>query len=362
MSAMPKNHAARLLGALAVTTPLLLALWLATGTAACAEKPAEGGAAASACEATVLATVGSRSITQGEVEEALPNSARQQLYEIMAGGLQQRVAEVMRELDAEAAGMTVDELVAREVEAKVAPVTDADVDLFYEQNKARINTPKEEIAGRVREHLEQQRRGEAMNAWMGQLREKYAVTTLLEPVRMEVAADGFPAVGPAEAPVTIVEFSDFQCPYCSRIAPTLKQVTEKYGDQVRFVFRQFPLNIHAQAQKAAEASLCANEQGKFWEMHDAMFADQRNLGVDQLKEKATQIGLDGAAFAECLDSGRTAEAVSADLQAGSALGVSGTPATFINGRPLSGAVPFEQLAALVDEELARLGRGAQEGS
>jgi protein-disulfide isomerase len=136
------------------------------------------------------------------------------------------------------------------------------------------------------------------------------------------------------------------------VIPTLEQVKQNYGDKVRLVFRQFPLNIHPNAQKAAEASLCANDQGKFWEMHDLMFAAQRQLTVENLKEKAQRLELDTAAFGQCLDSDKYAAQVQADLEAGMQAGVTGTPAMFINGIPISGAVPYEQLAQVIDAELA----------
>jgi protein-disulfide isomerase len=177
---------------------------------------------------------------------------------------------------------------------------------------------------------------------------------LLEPPRAEVAATG-PSKGPANAPITIVEFSDFECPFCSRVVPTLEEVQEKYGDKVRLVFRQYPLPIHPSAPKAAEAALCAADQGKFWEMHDIMFAQQKELGVEQLKAKASQIGLDTEKFNQCLDSGAQAAAVQADMEAGARAGVNGTPAMFINGISVSGAVPYEQLAKVIDEELNRKG-------
>jgi protein-disulfide isomerase len=211
------------------------------------------------------------------------------------------------------------------------------------------------VFDRVRQFLVQQRNGEARTALLGELRDKYAVSSKLEPLRVEVAATG-PAVGPEGAPVTIVEFSDFQCPYCARIVPTLKQVQEEYGDKVRLVFRQFPLeSIHPNAQKAAEASLCAGEQGKFWEMHDLMFEEQQQLAMEELKEKAVRLELDAEAFGECVDSSRFAEQVADDLREGSTAGVSGTPAMFINGRFLNGAQPFEAIAKVVDEELERAG-------
>jgi protein-disulfide isomerase len=171
---------------------------------------------------------------------------------------------------------------------------------------------------------------------------------------VEVAATG-PATGPATAPVTIVEFSDFQCPFCSRLTPTLDQVKKKYGDKVRIVFRQFPLPMHQNAQKAAEAALCANDQGKFWQLHDAMFGNQAALGVDQLKAKAVELGLKADDFNKCLDSGAKVAVVEADKKAGSEAGVNGTPAMFINGRFLSGAVPLEQVTSVIDDELRRKG-------
>ena len=186
------------------------------------------------------------------------------------------------------------------------------------------------------------------------LQDKYKVEYKMEPIRVEVAATG-PAKGPANAPVTIVEFSDFQCPFCSRLTPTIKQVEEKYGNKVRVVFRQYPLPFHQNAQKAAEASLCAADQGKFWEMHDAMFADQNALGVDQLKAKAATLGLNAEQFNSCVDSGKHAATIQADMKDGSAAGVSGTPALFINGRFINGAVPLEQITSVIDDELRRKG-------
>ncbi|NNF29286.1 MAG: thioredoxin domain-containing protein [Gemmatimonadetes bacterium] len=177
----------------------------------------------------------------------------------------------------------------------------------------------------------------------------------LEPIRVAVEADGFPAKGPDDAPVTIVEWADFQCPFCKRILPAVEQVLETYGDQVRFVYRQYPIaQLHPEAEKAAEASLCAHAQGRFWAMHDAMFEDQAALAVPDLRETARRIGLDGPAFDRCLDSGQFAGEAAADLAAGRRAGVTGTPAMFINGRMLGGLQSFESIAEIIDDELARI--------
>ncbi|MBW3015759.1 DsbA family protein [Candidatus Woesearchaeota archaeon] len=161
--------------------------------------------------------------------------------------------------------------------------------------------------------------------------------------------------GPDNAPVLIVEFSDFQCPFCSRGRTTMDQVVEEYGDKVQLVFKHFPLSFHENAQKAAEAAECALDQDKFWEMHDIMFDNQGALTVDDLKGYAEELELDIDAFNDCLDSGEKEAKVSADMAEGQKYGVSGTPAFFINGNLVSGAQPFENFKAAIDAELESAG-------
>ena len=172
------------------------------------------------------------------------------------------VSDRLMELEAKKRGISVDELIAREVEAKVPEPTDEEVDAFYAERKDRIQQPQEEVAGQIREYLVRQRQGQVHAKLVADLKADYGYQLMLEPIRVVVVAEGFPAKGPASAPVTIVEFSDFECPYCARVNPALEQVVKNYGDQVRLVFRQFPLNIHPNAQKAAEASLCAPGAGQ----------------------------------------------------------------------------------------------------
>jgi len=172
---------------------------------------------------------------------------------------------------------------------------------------------------------------------------------------VQVSADDDPAIGPPDAPVLIVEFSDFQCSYCARFATeTLGQILDAYGDQVRLVFRDFPLtSMHTHAQKAAEASQCAYEQGEYWEYHDLLFQNQQALDVDSLKGYAQQLGLDTDAFNECLDSGQYSSEVQNDLTQGQSYGVTGTPTFFINGHLLRGAKPFSDFQAMIEEELSQ---------
>ena len=260
----------------------------------------------------------------------------------------------LAEQEANARKMTTADLLAS---VKPKEVTQADIDKFYDENKARIpqGMTKESVTPQIKDFLTQQNRDSALNEFYAELDKKYSVKYLVEPLRAEVAATG-PARGPANAPVTIVEFSDFECPFCKSFNPTLEQVRKEFGDKVRIVFRQYPLSaIHPNAQKAAEASLCADDQGKFWEMHDALFADRSKLAVAELKKTAAGLKLDAAKFDLCLDSGRYAGRVKQDFREGTQAGVNGTPAIFVNGRPMSGAVPFEDVAKIIREEMARGG-------
>jgi len=348
-------HARRLAGVVAVSV-LALVAWL---PACAAEQTADGQ--------QVLAVVDGQEITEAQVRQEAPQGFAQldaQLaqcqaahekgqHEALENALRQTVQGRLIEAEAKAKGVSKEEYLA--AEAKAAEVTDAEAEAFHEQNKARISRPKDEaLMGQIKQFLGAQRQQEARDALIARLEQAHEVTYKLEPQRVEVAAVG-PAKGPENAPVVIVEFSDFECPYCARLAPTVDQVVATYGDKVRVVFRQFPLNFHPHAQKAAEASLCAYEQGKFWEFHDSIFQNQQQIAVDNLKVKATELGLNGEQFNACVDSGKFAQQVASDVQEGSQAGVSGTPALFVNGRFINGAVPFADIAKVIDDELKRKG-------
>lgn len=174
-----------------------------------------------------------------------------------------------------------------------------------------------------------------------------------------IKLDGLPYQGADNAKVTIVEYSDFQCPYCQRASSTVKQVLAEYGGKVKFYYKHFPLSFHQNAQKAAEAYECALEQGKQWEYYDKLFeksqGDGTGLNAADLKKYARELGLDGTAFDSCLDSGKMAGKVSADTAEGSQNGVSGTPAFFINSEPLVGAQPYPAFKEVIDRKLAEAG-------
>jgi protein-disulfide isomerase len=174
-----------------------------------------------------------------------------------------------------------------------------------------------------------------------------------EPQRYDVSVDDDPSIGPADAPVTIVEFSDFNCPYCRRFhLDTFPELMAAYPDQIRFVYRDFPITS-AESTVAAQAANCAGRQGKYWEFHDILFSGELGLGRAAYEAYAEQLGLDGEAWAACLDAGEELEEVQADARTASQLGVTGTPTFFVNGLPLVGAQPLAQFSALIEGELAR---------
>jgi len=261
-----------------------------------------------------------------------------------------------RLLDAEAKkrGVTADALVRKEVDDVVPTPSDAAVDKFYQENKGRINGSLAQLQNDIRNYLREQEHTRVLGDFLARLKKDYNVKSYLEPSRAVIATEGHPTQGAATAPVTIVEFSDFECPYCGAFFPTLKEVEKNYKDKVRVVYRQFPLTqIHPNAQKAAEASLCANEQNQFWQMHDAMFGDQAALGVEALKQKAAKLSLNTTTFNACLDGNKYAAAVRADIADGVKVGVNGTPAFFINGRFYSGNQPYDEVQKVIEDELQR---------
>jgi protein-disulfide isomerase len=310
----------------------------------------------------VLATIGDEPITFDDVKaraggdlDKIETQYRIIRSRIVEAALDSLLRERTIGAEAKRQGKSIDELVRAEAGASANP-TDADAVAWYMANSERIGgRPIESIRSQILDLLRAERLAAAADRLQNRLTKERKVRVNFTPYRLSLDNKGAPTAGRDNAPVTLVEFSDFQCPFCSRFVPTLKKVEEKFGDRVKIVYRQFPLtSIHPAAFKAAEASLCAHEHGKFWQMHDAMFADQKKLGVSDLKATAATLGLDRKKFDTCLDTGRYTEQVQHDLAEGQRLGITGTPAIFINGVELrGGAVPYETVAAAIDRELAR---------
>ncbi|HCP44571.1 MAG TPA: hypothetical protein DIU15_00820 [Deltaproteobacteria bacterium] len=329
--------------------------------AAPAADPAPAPAASPAADAPagVAAVVQGKEISFADLEaEAAPQLIRlkTQAHDIRKQTLDRLIETQLLEAEASKRGMTSDALIKTEVADKLPEVTEEEAKAYFDKNPPRGGVEFEKIKPRVISYLQRKGEQDRRVEYIGSLREAAGVEVMLKAMRFEIGYDDDdPIYGSKDAPVTIIEFSDFQCPYCSRVNPTIDRVKKEYGDKIALVFRDFPLPMHKEAPKAHEAASCANEQGKFWEYHDVLFENQRALQIADLKGYAGNLGLDQATFDGCLDSNRYTAEVELDKKAGAAVGVSGTPAFFINGQFLNGARPFESFKELIDGELKAKG-------
>ena len=281
---------------------------------------------------------------------------RQEEYETKVNGVESKIAEILLRKDADRLGLTFEAYLEQEIGAKIEGPTDEQVQRFYDQQKARIGRPLEDVRSQIERVLQQELVRQAHNELVAKLREGVDIKVTIDPPRVEVAAETVRVRGPEDAPISIIEFSDFQCPFCRQVQPALAELQTRYGDKIRWAFKDLPLNsIHPQAQGAAEAARCAAEQGKFWEFRAAMF-DAPSITPELFQSTADGLGVNSEDFKACLASGRHREAVLADSAEAEGLGISGTPAFVINGVLLSGAQPLENFVAVIDRELSRAGR------
>jgi protein-disulfide isomerase len=310
------------------------------------------------------ARIGDRTITVRELDDrwkqedpAAKAQADQAIYDGRKAALDAIIADDLITQAAKAKGVTNEAFVQAEVAKRAKPVADTDIRNFYVQNSERMQGRSfEQMSGAIQQYLEQQRQTEAKQALIAELRKAGPpIRVAMDAPRITVPVNpDDPSQGKADAPVTLVEFSDFQCPFCLRVMPTLKDLRTKYGDRVRLVWKDFPLTqIHPQAFVAAQAGNCAREQGKFWEYHDKLFANQSSLQPESLKKYAADTGLDAAKFNQCLDSSKYEARVQDALASGGRLGIGSTPTVYVNGRMINGAQPIEVFQSVIDEELAK---------
>ncbi len=304
----------------------------------------------------VLATVEGHNITEADIAGNIAAQMAQinnQIYTAKKRAVDALITDQLLDREAKKRGLSREQLLQQEVNAKVTPVSDTEVEQFYNTNKARLgNKTLEEMKAPITQQLQGVRLQQQQQAFVRDLRKAAAVKVLLKPPVVNIALDGAPVRGKANAPVTVVEFSDFQCPFCARAEGELVKVRDAYKDQVKIVYKDFPLPIHPNAPKAAVASRCAREQEKYWEYHDILFANNNALEVPNLKKFAADLKLDTTKFDACLDSDKYAQAIAKDVEDGNRAGVSGTPAFFINGRLLSGAQPFTAFQEAIEDALA----------
>lgn len=307
----------------------------------------------------VVATVGDQPITRAELEKSVKAQLIEvdnQRYEILEEGLNNLVSEKLLSLEAKSQGKTVEAFQQELMTAPVSEPTAEEVQKVYDENKDDLGGKSlDEVRGRIVDYLKSQQRAQAAQALLAGLRAKHPTSIKLAPPVVEVSDAGRESRGAGPgAPITIIAFSDYECPFCKRGEETIAEVMKAYGDKVRYVHRDYPLPFHKNARKAAEGARCAGEQGKYWEFHDALFAAPK-IGEETVAEIATTLALDKTKFDSCLSEGRMKKLIDEDMTAGGEVGVSGTPAFFINGRMLSGAQPFDRFKGIIEGELAKGG-------
>ncbi len=305
----------------------------------------------------VVAEVNGEAITRAQLEEeAAPHLARlrQEEYDIRRQVLESLIADRLVEVAARDQGISTEELLRRNVEEGIPAPPPSQLEEIYERNQARFTgQTREQAFATIRELLQERMVAERRKDFEQSLREKAAVTVHLEPPRVVVdIPEGASATGPEDAPVTIVEFTDYQCPFCHRAQRVIDQILEEYEDDVRLVHLDFPLQNHPGAVPAARAARCASEQGRFWDYHRSLMTQKGDLDEADLTRRAAGLELDEGRFKECLASDRHLETIQAEAEQGSRLGVTRTPAYFINGRMVSGAQPFSAFAEIIEDELA----------
>jgi len=360
------GHKMRAVGALLLGLALSAAIGgcgdqKSAAAAPSAKQPSALTPAAAGALPDPLATIGDEKITLADVRDRMGNELdqldiqyRRARDKMISTALDSIVRQRLIAAEMKKTGKSVDQLIAA---AGDSTPSEIEIAAWYADNQARVGgRTLDQLRPQIAALLVKERRTQASTRLEKRLMEEQRVKIVFEPFRLTFANEGAPTLGKKDSPVTLVEFSDFQCPYCQASAPTLKLVAQKFGDKVQIIYRQYPIpSLHPFAFKAAEASLCANDQGKFWQMHDAMFADQKKLTVSDLKATARTLGMDGKKFDACLDAGRHVEQVQNDQREGERIGVTGTPAMYINGRYVEGgSVPFSTLETLIEKELLRI--------
>jgi len=344
-----------------------------TPTKAPASAPAAGtvavtadSPAAPAAETVVASWTGGK-LTYGELEKTVKGRlARTEIdylnerYSILSSAIDDSVNKTLLDAEAKKRGLADgDALLKAEVEDKYKELPEADIQAFYTENQRRFrNKPLEEIRDQVVQRALADKKQKATTELIERLRKTAGVEiSLAQPAlpRLDVSPGDGAIRGNPNAPIMIVEFADYQCPYCERGYTTMKEVMSTYGDKVAWSYRNFPLSFHPRAMPASVASWCAGQQGKFWEMHDKIFENQKGLEDENLKQHATDIGLNMAKWEDCRTSKAATDAIIKDQADGQSLGMGGTPAYFINGVMLSGARPIDAFKEAIDKELVAKG-------
>jgi protein-disulfide isomerase len=325
---------------------------LSVAAVACAQGPANA-------EDPAVAKIGDQVITASELEALAGSSLvalRQQIYDTQVSKLEAEINQRLVQQAAAAEGLTEGEYLRKRIDEMVGEPDEAEIVKMMTQYRSQLAEDDLQARAQIVQALTQRAKQQRSQELRAVLFAEAGVEILIQPPRVEVAiADGTPFRGPADAPIVLIEYTDFQCPFCTRVQPTLDALMKRYDGQIRHVFKNLPLPMHAEAQLAGAASLCAQDQGKFWEYHDWLFANQRTLSRDSMVAKAGDFGMDAEVFTGCIDKGTYLAVVRADMAEANSFGITGTPGFLINGRVLTGAQPIEEFEGIIDQELERRG-------
>jgi len=305
----------------------------------------------------VAATVGSATISRADLEKHVKPRLIEidnERFEALKEGLDEMVADELLKQEAAARKITPEQLEQQEITAKAGDPTDAEIQQVYDANKAQLQGQTlDAVKPRIVEFLKEQKAGARKAQYIDELKAKYKTVVNLKAPVIEVGTGGRPEKGPKDAPITMIVFSDYECPFCRRAEGTVEQVLKTYEGKIKYVFRDYPLPFHQKARPAAVAANCAIPQGKYWEFNQKLFT--ADLGPESYKKIATELGLDVKKFDECVAK-NDQKSIEQDIADGGAVGVNGTPAFFINGRMLSGAQPAEAFKEIIDQELSQAGQ------
>jgi protein-disulfide isomerase len=300
----------------------------------------------------VVVEIDGKKITDADLQSKYSGrlfQARSTYYQAERQAVDEFIEEYLLERAAKAENVTVEQLLERHVNNAIPKDPPEEMlRLYYEV--VNPQGPYSEVRPQLLEHLRKIRLAKAKAAYLQSLHSKASVTFGLQAPRATISLKNTSVRGNADAPIMLIEYADYECPYCQEVQPVVDKILNEYKGKIAFVFKDLPLPMHANAPKAAEAARCAETQGKFWEYHDLVLA-KKQLDLSKLKEYARDLKLDTANFDKCLDSGAKSELIAAELSEGQALGLNGTPSFFINGRAVVGNLTVEQLRDIINEEL-----------
>ena len=298
----------------------------------------------------VVAQVSGKNLTMADLQQKEGGKLLQAEYQFYLNrrkALEELIDNQLLEDAARKKNISLDQLLNTEIYKDIKDPTEDQLEVYYEGMDAKESYAS--IRDEVLQHIRELRRAKARAAFVDNLRKEAKIDIRLMPPSADVSTDNAYFTGPKDAPVTLLEFADYECPYCQKVNPQVEQLKKEYGDKLQIIYKDFPLPMHHSSEKAAEAARCAGEQGKFWEYHNVLFYSKQ-LEVSDLKEHARVLKLDGDRFDTCLDSGKETAAVKKDLEEAKSLGLTGTPSFFVNGHFFSGVVDYAVIRDMVNQQ------------